>query len=386
MRIIKRIFFWLLVIISIAAIVAMATGNGHFLVALQKTYLSGQKGPSIDDFDKFNHRKVSHTNGVSLANARNFHADLSQSDLTYLKSLETASLLIIHNDSILLEKYFDEYNENSITNSFSMAKSFVSMAIGVALEKGLINGIDDPASKYIAELKDKGMNDVTIRHLLQMASGIDFDENYKNPFGYQAKVYYGGNLRENTLKFNQVKPAGSQWEYLGGNTILLAMIVEEVSKQKLSDFFAENIWQKIGAESDAWWTLDRKDGMERASCCFYATAKDFARLGQLYLNNGVWNDQQIIPDWYVKESLNPVQIPDKNGDTINHYGYQWWLGNFEGDSFFQAQGILGQYIIVVPNQNLVIVRTGKARSTERVDNLPADLFEYIKLAKRLKND
>lgn len=373
----------LLILISLIAVVAMATGNGHFLVALQKTYLSGQTGPSIDDFDKFTQRRIAANQAQSIPVSTKFRNDLLDSETDYLNSIKTASFIVLKNDSLLFEKYFESYDSQSVTNSFSMAKSFVSMAVGVALQKGLLTDIDAPAANYIPELKEKGMTSVTIRHLLQMASGIDFDENYKNPFGYQAKVYYGGNLRQNTLVFDQLHAPGTQWEYLGGNTILLSLIIEKVSGQSLSNFFAENIWQKIGAESDAWWTIDSKHGIERASCCFYATARDFARLGQLYLDNGKWNGAQIIPEWFVQESIKPVMIKNKDGEPTKHYGYQWWLGNASGDPFFQSQGILGQYIIVVPNQNLVIVRTGHKRSDTRVDLLPADLFEYIKIAKRL---
>jgi CubicO group peptidase (beta-lactamase class C family) len=383
MRIIKRILFVLLILISLVAVLAMATGNGHFLVAVQKTYLSGQTGPSINDFGMFTQRKVAANQGQAFPVSTKYSADLTDDELNYLNSIETASLVVLKNDSLLFEKYFEPHNESDVTNSFSMAKSFVSMAVGVALSKGLIKDIDAPAANYIPELKEKGMTEVTIRHLLQMSSGIDFDENYKNPFGYQAKVYYGGNLRQNTLAFDQLHTPGTQWEYLGGSTILLSLIVEKVSGQSLSDFFAGNIWQKIGAESDAFWTIDSKNGIERASCCFYARARDFARLGQLYLNKGNWNGEQIIPEWFVEESIKPVLINNKDGEPTKHYGYQWWLGNEGGDSFFQAQGILGQYIIVVPNHDLVIVRTGHKRSDTRVNLLPADLYEYIKIAKRL---
>lgn len=166
---------------------------------------------------------------------------------------------------------------------------------------------------------------------------------------------------------------------------MLAMIVENVTGQKLAHYFAENIWQKIGAQADAWWTVDNKeDGTERSSCCFYAISRDLARLGLLYLNNGEWNGVEVIPAWYVQESVTPIMIPDqKTGDPVMHYGYQWWLGNHDGNDSFQAQGMLGQYIIVVPDLELVIVRTGHNRSSERVDGLPRDTYRYVEIAKGL---
>lgn len=370
----------LFVVIAIAAI--YITGNSHVIVAVQNTYLKGQKGPSIDDYDFFYHRRIASTPGKDWPHSKKATA-LAPEDEAWLKSCETATFMVIHQDSILAETYFDPYLAEFLPNTFSVAKSLVSMSIGVLVKDGKID-LDDPASDYIAELKDKKYPGITIRELLQMASGIDFDENYKNPFGYQAKVYYGKNIEKNTLAFDSALPPGEEWSYAGGNTVLLAMIVEKVSGQKLSHFFAENIWQPIGAQADAWWTVDADvDGTERSSCCFYATTADLARLGSLYLHGGKWGNKQVIPEWYVRESVTPIQIPDNEGAAVMHYGYQWWLGNHKGDRFFQAQGMLGQYIIVVPSKQLVIVRTGHSRSDERTNGLPNDCYRYIQIAKDL---
>ncbi len=377
----KKLLLFLLILIGIAVAALYFTGNFHVLQAVQKTYLIGQKGPSIDDFNHFTHHRVAAAPGKPLPLHSNKSA-LPDADVQWLDSMETATFLVMHRDSVLAEHYFGDYDQTFTPNTFSSAKSLVSMSIGVLLRQDLIS-LEEPAAKYIPELAEKGYDDITIRHLLQMSSGIGFDEDYKNPFGYQAKVYYGDNLRENTLAFEPVNKPGEEWFYAGGNTVLLALIVESVSGKRLSHFFSENIWQKIGAESDAWWTVDAKDGIERSSCCFYAITRDLARLGMLYKNGGEWNGQELVPEWFVQESITPVMIPDSNGEPVMHYGYQWWLGDFEGKPFFQAQGMLGQYIIVVPDLDLVIVRTGHNRSADRKNGLPADTYKYIEIAKSL---
>lgn len=373
----KRIFLFILLIVVLAILGLYISGNQHVLVAVQKTYLVGQTGPSIDDFGQFTHRRVAAEN-MQPWPTHIQHSSIPAKDRQWLDSMGTATFLVIQRDSILFESYFDDYKPDYTPNIFSAAKSLVSIAIGVLVGDGKIN-LDDAASQYIPELAEKGYDGITIRHLLQMASGLGFDENYKNPFGYQAKVYYGQHLRENTLAFDAEHEPGEEWFYSGGNTVILSLIVEKVSGEKLANFFAKRVWQPIGAEMDAWWTIDSKGGIERASCCFYAITRDLARIGQLYLNGGNWNGQEIVPEWYVEESTTPVMTPDSKGEPVLHYGFQWWLGK----DFYQAQGMLGQYIIVVPDEDLIIVRTGHHRSEERFNHLPADAYRYIEIAKGL---
>lgn len=378
----KKILLILLIVFGLLLSALYFTGNWHVIQAVKNTYLVGQKGPSIDDYRLFTHRRVAAANGKPLP-SHSSKKQLPEGAYQWLDSMQTASFIVVHRDSILTENYFQDYDPAFQPNVFSAAKSLVSMSIGVLLKEGRIKSLEESAANYIPELAEKGYDHITIRHLLQMSSGIGFDENYKNPFGYQAKVYYGDNLRENTLAFDTTGQPGEEWFYAGGNTVLLALIVEAASGEKLANFFARKIWQPIGAEADAWWTVDKLDGLERSSCCFYAVSRDLARIGMLYLHGGNWKGREIIPEWYVQESITPVAIPDQHGETVLHYGYQWWLGNHKGDDFFQAQGMLGQYIIVVPKLDLVIVRTGHSRSDEKQNGLPADCYRYIQIAKSL---
>lgn len=274
---------------------------------------------------------------------------------TYLERTKTVAFLVLQNDSMQYERYFNKYAEESIVASFSMAKSVTSMLIGIAIEEGKIQSVDEPVTNYIPELKPNGFDAVTIKHLLQMTSGLDFNESYTNPFGHAATFYYGTNLRKaiNKLKLKDVP--GEKFDYTSGTTQLLGLVLERALRtQTISSYLEEKIWKPLGMEYDATWSLDRKkDGLEKTFCCLNARARDFAKLGRLYLHNGKWNGTQIVPEQWVKESTKS----DTTGHSAPFYQYQWWLT--KNAEQFYAKGILGQYIFVDPHKNLIIVRLGE---------------------------
>ncbi|MFC6998724.1 serine hydrolase domain-containing protein [Rufibacter roseus] len=273
----------------------------------------------------------------------------------YLASNESVAFLIIQNDTIQYEKYFNGYEQSSVVASFSMAKSVTSMLIGCAIADGLIKSVDEPITNYLPELKDNGLDNVTILHLLQMTSGIEFNESYVNPFGDAASFYYGRHLRKYMANMKPEVPPGQRYQYTSGNTQLLGGVLEKALKGKtITQYLQEKIWTPLQMEYDASWSLDKsKDGLEKTFCCLNARARDFAKLGRLYLNEGNWNGQQLVPAEWVKESTKV----DTSQGSASHYQYQWWLPSQEGD--YMAQGILGQYVYVNPAKNLIIVRLGK---------------------------
>ena len=273
----------------------------------------------------------------------------------YLEDNKTVAFLVIKNDSIQYEKYWNNYDSSSIVPSFSMAKSITSILIGCAIDDKLIESINEPITNYIPELKGNGFEKVTIEHLLQMTSGIDFNESYWNPFGDAATFYYGTNLRKAIDKMKLKVEPEKQFEYVSGNTQLLGLILERALKEKtITSYLEEKIWKPLEMEFDASWSLDRKkDGLEKTFCCINARARDYAKIGRLYLNKGNWNGKQIVSEDWVKQS---TKIDTAKG-SVWYYQYQWWLPTQTGD--FMAQGILGQYIYVNPEKNLIIVRLGK---------------------------
>lgn len=268
---------------------------------------------------------------------------------------KTVAFLIIKNDTIQYEKYFRGYDQESIIPSFSMAKSVTSILIGCAIEDGLIPSVEEPITNYIPELKKNGFEQVTIKHLLQMTSALKFNEGYFNPFGEAASFYYGRNLKREISKLKLKGKPGEKFEYNSGNTQLLGLVLERALKTKtVTQYFQEKLWTPLEMEYDGSWSIDKKkNGMEKTFCCINARARDFAKIGRLYLNKGNWNGKQIVSEKWVEES---TKI-DTTAGSADFYQYQWWLPSPHGD--FMAEGILGQYIYVNPSKNVIIVRMGK---------------------------
>lgn len=318
----------------------------------------------IKDYKKFPYRELK-----AAKQQFNFHLALkSKSPKTitsknnkdinfddFLKDHKTVAFMIIQNDSIYYEKYFKGYDQASIVPSFSMAKSVTSILIGCAIDDGLIKSVDEPITNYLPQLKKNGLEKVTIKHLLQMTSGIKFNESYINPFGHVASFYYGRKLRNGVNKLKLKDEPGTKFKYISGNTQVLGMILESVLKEKsITTYLHEKIWQPLGMEYDASWSIDKKkDGIEKTFCCINARARDFAKIGRLYLNKGNWNGKQLVAKNWVNES---TKIDTSNGSAA-YYQYQWWILGKNGD--YMAQGILGQFIYVYPAKNLIIVRLGK---------------------------
>jgi len=283
----------------------------------------------------------------------------------YLKENKTVAFLIIQNDSIHYENYWYKYDETSVVASFSIAKSVMSILIGCAIDDGLISSVEDRVTDYIPELKPNGFEDVKIEHLLQMTSGLKFNEGYFNPFGEVATFYYGTNLRKSIEKLKLKRAPGLEFEYVSGSTQILGLIIERaLNGPSVSTYLQEKLWQPLGMEYDATWSIDRKkEGLEKTFCCLNARARDFAKIGRLYLNKGNWNGQQIVSEEWVARS---TQVDTTEGSSAK-YQYQWWLPTENGD--FMAKGILGQYIYVNPDRNLILVRLGKKQGGVDWDKL-----------------
>lgn len=236
-----------------------------------------------------------------------------------------------------------------------MAKSVVSMLIGCAIDDGLIQSVDEPITNYLPELKKNGFEKVTISQLLNMTSGIEFNESYFNPFGNAASVYYGRNLKKEISKLKLEKNNSNSFNYSSGDSQLLGLILESSLKgKKISQYLEEKLWKPLGMEYDASWSLDKKNGVEKTFCCLNSVAIDYAKIGRLYLNNGNWNGKQLIS----KEWVEKTTKSENNKSGVWYYQNHWWISNKENRSF-RAEGILGQYIYVNPKTETIIVRLGK---------------------------
>lgn len=294
---------------------------------------------------------------------------------TMLEDLETVALLAVKNDSIVFEKYWDGYSDSSLSGSFSMAKSVTSLLIGAAVKEGKIKSVQEPVGNYVYEFKDKPA--VKIVDLLTMSSGSNWDESYANPFSVTTELYYGSDATDVSTRVRIVDSPGTKYIYKSGDTQLLGLVLEKATGKSLAAYAAEKLWQPIGAEHAALWSTDHVGGVEKAYCCFNSNARDFARIGQLMLDSGRWKGNEIIPIDYYQQSIKPCMIPDAAGAACNYYGYQWWIIPSKPDIFY-ARGILGQYIIVMPSKKTVLVRLGRKRADERIDNAPAEVDALIK--------
>jgi CubicO group peptidase (beta-lactamase class C family) len=321
----------------------------------------------VRDYKKFPSRKL-----VAGSNVNGFDYSYSKTKLSpvlmkgasanpisldaYLKKHKTLAFILIRNDSVLYESYYRNRDTFSFVPSFSMAKSFTSALIGCALNDGIIHSVQDPVTKYIPELKPNGFDSVTIEHLLQMTSGINFKENYFNPFGHAAGFYYGKNLRKKMLRIKLKNKPGTKFEYTSGSSQLLGFVLDRALKNKtITQYLQEKIWTPLEMESNASWSVDQhRKGIEKTFCCLNATARDFSRLGRLYLNNGNWNGRQVIPREWIELSTRS----DRSKGGASFYKYQWWLPHVYKDDFL-ANGFLGQYIYVCPEKKIIIVRLGK---------------------------
>jgi CubicO group peptidase (beta-lactamase class C family) len=313
----------------------------------------------INDHKKFPSRVL--TAGSVSYPFQNTHSGKSPKEINgipfekYLEDNKTVAFLIIQKDTILYEKYFKGYNKESMVPSFSMAKAVTSILIGCAIDDGLIKSINEPITAYIPELTKNGFDKVTIKHLLQMTSGIRFNESYVNPFGDAASFYYGINLRKAIKKMKLKSEPGKTFDYVSGNTQLLGLVLERsLQGKKITTYLQEKLWTPLGMEYDASWSTDRKkDGLEKTFCCLNARARDFAKIGRLYKNKGNWNGNQIVSKQWVEESTRL----DTSEGSVGFYQYQWWLPTPGED--FMAEGILGQFVYVHPSKDLIIVRLGK---------------------------
>lgn len=379
MKLLKRILLSLILLLVIASLLAVLTGNQHLFKAVSTTYLVGKTGPSIDEYEIFENRTIKAGNYQPLKISNNYNKTENTTLLKQIETYKPATFLVIKQNEIIYEKYWDKYSENSLTNSFSVAKTFTALLIGIAIDEGKINSVDDAVADYLPEYKEHP--ELKIEHLLTMSSGINFDESYNSPFGHMAKAYYGTDLKKLNTDYTVTEKPGETWRYLGGNTLILSFILEKATGVTLSEYMSEKVWKPIGAKNDALWNLDHKDGVEKAYCCFYSNARDFARIGLLYLNKGKWNEQTIVTEKYITASITPkYNLKDAEGKVVDFYGYQLWTSYYKNMDVFYARGIKGQYIICIPEKQLVIVRLGHERGENLPNYHPVEFSTYIDFA------
>ena len=344
--------------------------------------------PVIDDLETF-HRHTIHHNSTDVwhwpLSANYNHYQLSESDAHYLDSLHTVSFLVIRRDSIVFESYRDGWNDTLTSNIYSATKTIVGLLAGIALDEGKIHSLDDPVSRYIPIYNKGRQADVTLRHLLTMSGGMAWDEAYASLFSVTTHGYYGNDLYDLVTGLEVIDKPGVQYSYRSGETQLLAFVIEAATGQTLSDYAEEKLWKPMQAERDAYWLLDKKDGDEKAFCCFHTTARDVARFARLLLHRGNWHGRQLVSEAYMNELMRPASyLKDQWGkDTLSYYGFQTWIMDYHGMRCPYLRGMLGQYIIAIPDHNAIVVRLGRKRCDVYNREITTDITRYMDIAMKI---
>ena len=343
------------ILVGAAGIVALtyAFGYDYLFRGIRQTYLRGETGSNINDEKYFDSNVITKGNSVpwqkdSLYNKTSLPKDLVED----LKDSNSASFLVIKNGKLVHEEYWDGKNQNSKTNSFSIAKGVTVMLLGKAIEENKIESLHQKYSDFFGNYANVefGKN-LTLGELASMEAGLNWNEDYKSPFLPNAKAYYGKSLEEAVFLRDFKNEPGKKFEYQSGATQLLGFALRKSMQKTLADYASEKFWKPLGMEQNAAWTTD-DFGMEKAFCCIHSTSRDFAKLGQLFLNDGKFGDQQILDISFVEKMRTPTKL--SNGI----YGMGLWINNDSALKHYYFQGLYGQYIIIVPEKNMVIVRTG----------------------------
>jgi CubicO group peptidase (beta-lactamase class C family) len=344
--------------------------------------------PNQNDYSHFPQRKIENQSPVfnfikpnkdpslgKLIGLTNKSLNPSNVELdSFVKLHNTISFLIIRNDTILYEKYNGKYADTSLVSSFSMVKPMISTLIGIAVEEGKIKSVDNPITDYLPEFKNKlGFDKITIKNLLQHTSGIKFSDQEFNIVSDNAEFYWGHDLRKDMTALTIKTAPNTEFHYSSANTQLLALIIERITNKLVSSYLGTKIWQPLGMEAPAYWSLDRNDGngMEKAFCCLQARTVDFAKFGRLYLNKGNWEGNQIVSRAWVEQSTHT----DPSNNSRHYYNNNWGIGPLKYNSFY-AVGLYGQYLYLYPEKNIQIIRFGDS-SLSYNPNYWQDIFIQI---------
>ena len=365
----KQVKLGLLASLAVFALVLIAL-KPHLPTAVYHNFAA------IDDYKIFQNRIVKRGSPAPWTEAQQKKRPPSESTGDLLRKLDTTALLMLQDGKIVFEEYSQDGGETVLSGSFSMAKSIVALLAGFALQDGRIKSIEEPVARYLPEWEGREEGKIRIQDLLRMTAGLDWNESYINPFSITTEAYYGTNLLSTVFKQHRIEEPGTKFSYQSGTTQLLGTLVSRAVNSPLAEYASVKLWSPLGAERDALWSLDHENGNEKAYCCFNATARDFARIGELVRNQGSWAGQALLDPNFISEMVRPHRIPNSEGSLVDYYGYQWWILRTPKGDVPYARGILGQYIVVIPWNQRVIVRLGKSTG-ERTDHHPIELRALV---------
>ncbi|MEM7114061.1 MAG: serine hydrolase domain-containing protein [Chloroflexota bacterium] len=351
--------------------------------------------PDFDDYKRMPQRVIEHdetavfhfTPATSTSPLHTYKVE-GEPLTAFLERTDTTAFIVIQDDQLLYEGYFNGYAQADINHAYSATKSFLSALIGIAIDEGHIASVTDPVTNYIPEL-GSAYDGITLRHLLQMQSGIAYSDpeilGVAVPWGDGTVQTYGTDLRQSVLGKPIIEPPATTWDYNSTNSILLGMVLERATGLPIGDYLEAEIWRPLGMAYPAIWSVDSEEnGLELSGKGLYARPIDFAKFGRLMANNGSWNGQQIISEAWVRESTlynDPNQLVPKQLEALipqalvageitadfaakvtpTRYQYHWWGYEKNGRYDFAAVGYAAQFIYISPDSKTVIVRNGTTR-------------------------
>ena len=316
--------------------------------------------------------KANEAFALKIGSSKNIPEESLDAAIQFSKEMGSHALLIYQGGEVILEKYFDGFDAQTISDTQSMHKTVLAMLVGIALDEGVIKSIDEPASNYLDEWKNDSRKLITIKHLLQQSSGLDYPGFSYHPLSDFNQLMLGEDVTKMTLQQKVYRKPNEVFEYNGVNPQNLGLLLQRAYGKRYADLLSEKLWQKI-AEDDATVILDsEKYKMPRTYCCLNATARDWLRIGILILNEGKLGQKQIVPKSWIKD----MKIP---AETNANYGYLTWLGTehqenriynpkssatgfhsepFDDRDIVYLDGFGGQRVYIIPSKELVLVRTG----------------------------
>ena len=380
MKFIKKLFKVLVVLLVLLIAILYITDTDYLIKAVRTIYAKGHTTAFLEDYKEFDNQAIDIATPQPWPNHKNYNSVQETEKLNTTNSdLGTIAYVIIKNDSIWFENYYDGFNENSKSNSFSMAKSYVSGLMGKAIMEGKIKSLDQPVGDFLPEFSDGLAAKMTVGDLSSMSSGTNWDEAYYSPLSITTRAYFDDDLEKVMLGLEVVDEPGQSFKYASGDTQMLGLVIEKATGKKLYDYFEESFWKPLGSENATLWQVDSEShDLVKAYCCIASNAKDFARFGKLYKDYGKWNGKQLLDSTFVANSIKP-RFP-----SSPEYGYGWWLKEHLGKHFFMMRGHLGQYVIVQPEDNVIIVRLGHQKSPDAgIGAYTEDISIYIEEAYKM---
>lgn len=371
----------ILIILLIAGL--YFSDKGYLLALGVKVFEIGRTTAGLEDYIHFDVREIPKSDTPQpWALHQNYNAVPPTETLNTLHQEHgTVAFLILKNDSIWHEQYFDGFNKSSKTNSFSVVKTIVAASLEKAIEEGYIKGFDQKAIDFLPWLTGPYANEMTVGNLATMSSGLDWKEDYDNLLTITPRTYITRDITGVMQTIPIVDQPGKKFIYQSGSTQLLSLVLTAATGETISDLVRRYFWNPLGAHADANWRLDSAEkGIEKAYCCFNSNARDYARFATLFKNGGMWNGEQLIDQDYVQKSVTPQF---ENGED---YGYGWWLGTHLGKRYYSMRGHNGQYVIVFPEDDVIVVRLGH----RQLPDLPgvshsADYLGYMEEAFAMLN-